>query len=168
MGREITECAIGIIGVGNIGKRVIELLSVFNPAAIYYYDPYTDLNKEMATKVNFDDLLKLSDVITLHLPLSKDSMSLISTRELDLMKKNAHLINTSRGALIDEEALVSALQNDDIGGAALDVFTNEPYSGKLTELDACLLTPHIAPMTVRARESMEYDAVKNIIKHLSD
>jgi D-3-phosphoglycerate dehydrogenase len=167
LGREITECVIGIIGVGNIGKRVIELLSAFNPAGIYYYDPYTSLHESKAIKVEFNDLLKLSDVVSLHLPLTDDSLSLISNEELDLMKKNALLVNTSRGAVIDEDALVTALQNDSIGGAALDVFLKEPYIGRLTEFDNCLLTPHIAPMTVKARESMEYDAVKNLIKHLT-
>ena len=166
IGREITECTIGIIGAGNIGKRVIELISGFNPAAICYHDPFVTLNERIAKKMKLNDLLKVSDVISLHLPLTKKSMFLISKKELNLMKKNALLINTSRGALIDEEELFFALQEGLIGGAALDVFAKEPYSGKLIELDNCLLTPHIAPMTVRARESMEYDAVKNIIKHL--
>lgn len=167
LGREITECSIGIIGVGNIGKRVIELLSVFNPTDIYYYDPYTNLDKSIAIRSTLDDLLKLSDVVSLHLPLTEDSLSLISDKELDLMKKNALLINTSRGAVVDENALVYALEDGRIGGAAIDVFLKEPYTGRLTEFDNCLLTPHIAPMTVKARESMEYDAVKNIIKHLA-
>ena len=87
LGREITECKIGIIGVGNIGKRVIELLSVFNPADIYYYDPYASLDKSKAIKSTLEDLLKLSDVVSLHLPLTKDSLSLISNKEFDLKIK---------------------------------------------------------------------------------
>ena len=167
LGREVTECNIGIIGVGKIGKRVIELLNAFRPLKIYYFDPHVSLESEIATKTNLEDLLKLSDIVSLHLPLTEKSTSLISSTELNLMKSDSLIVNTSRGALIDEQALVLALEKRSIGGAALDVFTEEPYQGRLTDLDNCLLTPHIAPMTIKARETMEYDAVVNIIKHLS-
>ncbi len=166
-GREISECNIGIVGAGNIGQRLIELLDVFKPRSISYFDPYIDLESSIFKKTSLQNLLKNSDIISLHLPLTKDTKSLISKKQIELMKKNSIIINTSRGAIIDEYHLIDALENKRIGGAALDVYSEEPYFGRLTKLDNCLVTPHNAPMTEKARASMEYDAVLNVIKHLS-
>ena len=167
IGREISECNIGIVGAGNIGQKLLDLLDVFKPRSISYFDPYIDLNSSIFKKTTLQNLLKESDIISLHLPLTKDTESLISKKEIELMKSNSFIINTSRGAIIDEYYLIEALENKTIGGAALDVYTEEPYFGKLTKLDNCLVTPHNAPMTEKARESMEYDSVLNVIKHLS-
>lgn len=165
LGREISECNIGIVGAGNIGRRLLELLSVFKPISISYYDPYIDLDDSVFKKTSLEDLLEISDIVSLHLPLTKDTKSLISKKELEMMRSNSIIINTSRGAIINEYDLADALENKRIGGAALDVFDQEPYFGKLTKLDNCLVTPHNAPMTEKARESMEYEAVLNLIKH---
>ena len=95
IGREISECNIGIVGAGNIGKRLLELLGVFRPRSISYFDPYIDLESSIFKKTNLQNLLKESDIISLHLPLTKDTKLLISKKEIELMRRNSFIINTS-------------------------------------------------------------------------
>ena len=113
-------------------------------------------------------LLLQSDFVTLHVPLLPSTRHLISSKELRLMKKTAFLVNTSRGPVVDEKVLVSALQRKQIAGAALDVFEHEPkLAPGLAKLDNILLTPHTASSTVEAREEMTMLAVRNILAALA-
>lgn len=140
---------IGLIGLGRIGGRVSKLMAPWG-MRIVAYDPYVteDRFRELGVeRFGLDDLLKASDVVSLHVVLTKETHHMIGARELGLMKPNAIFINTSRGPAVDEPALVKALQDGAIGGAALDVFEMEPLpmDSPLRELgDKVLLSPHMS------------------------
>jgi len=170
MGRLVREVNIGIIGVGRIGSRVIKLLESFQPKKILatdidekvYGSPYPlvewcDINK----------LIKESDVISLHIPMNKNNNKFINRNVISMMKTGAMFINTSRGQIVDEDALTDALLQHHLGGAALDVFTHEPYEGPLTGLDNVILTAHIAASANETRYRMELDAVEDCLRVLS-
>ena len=126
---ELEGKTVGVIGAGTIGREVIKRLSSFNANLIYYNrtplktSEETDLNTSYRS---LEDLLKLSDFVTIHVPSTADTKDFIGQEELSLMKESAFLINTARGSVIDEEALIWALENKEIAGAALDVFTENP------------------------------------------
>lgn len=168
LGSDFSHKTLGIIGLGRIGSRVVyHAFHGFN-AKIIYYDIKRNENFEAEFKAdykeNVDDLLKEADFVSLHVPLLPATRHLINKERLTLMKPTAYLINTSRGPIIDEVALVHALQNKIIKGAALDVFENEPnLTTGLSELPNVILTPHIASATEATREKMSYLAAQNII-----
>jgi len=157
MGRNIEETTLGIIGFGRIGKRV----GAFGKALgmhVVAYDAFADdkMRTEAGTqgitmRDSVMEILKESDFITLHVPLTDETRHMISARALAMMRNGAIIVNASRGGVIDEDALSDALSSGKIGGAALDVFEKEPYSGKLTALDNVLLTPHIGGNTTDAQ-----------------
>jgi len=168
---EFGEKTVGIVGLGEIGKEVVRKLSGFK-VKILAYDIVKD--KEFAYKhhvnyVKLDELLKNSDYVTLHIPLFPATKQIISEKELRLMKKSAFLINTARGSLVDEDALIRTLQNKEITGAGLDVFENEPLEkdSLLHSLDNVIITPHIAATTKEASNNMAIAAAKNIISVLN-
>jgi phosphoglycerate dehydrogenase-like enzyme len=139
---------IGIIGFGAVAKELVKLLKPFE-VSIMVYDPYAEPSQVAsygARKVGLNELLKCSDVVTLHAALTPETHHMIGEKELRLMKPAAYLINTSRGALIDENALVKALREKWIAGAALDVFEQEPLESNspLYDLENVFLTPHVA------------------------
>jgi D-3-phosphoglycerate dehydrogenase len=145
---DIRNCTMGIIGAGDIGRKVIDRLKGFG-ANIIVHDPYLadDVLEGMGlTPVTMDELLVQSDFISLHLRLSETTEKFFGTREFELMKDTAYFINTARSGLVDEAALVDALQNKRIGGAALDVFNEEPLGDKspFLELDNVTITPHLS------------------------
>lgn len=151
---------LGIIGMGNIGKNVARKAQAFG-MNIIYHNNRTEVPEYR--KADLDTLLKESDFISLHTPLTPETRHLIGARELALMKSTAILINTSRGAVIDEQALAEALSNHRIAGAALDVFENEPHITEiLYKLDNVVLTPHIGTGTIDARIAMGREAIDNI------
>lgn len=159
---------VGIVGLGNIGKRVVELASAFKPRFLAY-DNKKDTAFAKKYKVVFKDLetlLSESDIVSLHLPLTEETKCLLHEDNLRLMKPSAFLINTSRAQIIDENALIGALTQKKIAGAALDVFEKEPYAGPLTGLKNIILTPHIGSYAKEARSKMEIEAVENLIKGL--
>ena len=161
---------IGIVGLGRIGKVVVKLLEPFN-VKILVYEPYPDDKFILQYKIKLvplNNLIAESDIISLHTPLTKETKGMIGKDELRKMKNHALLINTARGGLIDENALAKALENHEIGGAALDVFEKEPYDGKLTEFDNVILTPHIGTFTIETRKKMEIQTVENLIKALEE
>ena len=116
--------------------------------------------------VSFKELLMKSDIISLHLNLSKEIIKLINYDSFKIMKRNAIIINTSRGEIIDEASLIKALDEKLIYGAGLDVFNNEPYFGHLVKYDNVILTPHIGSYAKEIRIKMEVEAVQNIINGL--
>ena len=165
IGNLLTNKKIGILGLGRIGKKLVEFLKPFE-CDIYAYDIKPD--KEFVKKhdiklVSLQDLIKNSDIITLHLPTTGETKNIISTKELEAMKNNAILINTARGDLLDEKALYTALKETKIAGAAIDTFQNEPYKGELIKLDNVILTPHIGTATVETRINMEIEAATKLI-----
>lgn len=151
---------LGIIGMGNIGKNVAHKAEAFGMHVIYH-------NKRTEVpgyrRVDLDTLLQESDFITLHTPLTSETHHLIGARELSLMKSTAILVNTARGAVIDEKALADVLVHRRIAGAALDVFEDEPHiTETLYGLENVILTPHIGTGTIDARIAMGQEALDNI------
>lgn len=143
---------VGIVGLGNIGKGVAHLLKAFGAQLLYYDESRLspEMEKDLGvTRVELEELLRSSDIITLHMPLTPQTHNFLGKGELDLMKPSALLVNTCRGPVVDEEALIEVLQEGRILGAALDVLQNEPPKSEnpLLKLDNVLLTPHIAGVT---------------------
>jgi D-3-phosphoglycerate dehydrogenase / 2-oxoglutarate reductase len=169
-GTRLTNCCIGIIGAGRVGSRVIRSLKVLGCKKIYYYDKKVRLKEEDGEQVVFstkEEIYSISDIISLHLPLDIETKNMITTKEMTLMKKSVLLVNTSRGGIINEEDLNTALKDKLIMGAAIDVFEQEPYSGKLIEHDNCILTSHMGSMTFDCRERMEIEATEEVIRFLT-
>ena len=158
---------IGIIGLGKIGIFVGQIAYSGLRMKILYYDIARAEDFELLTEAKFtslDQLLKEADIITIHCPLTEKTRHLIGNEQFDLMKKSAILINTARGPIIDENALIEALKNGKIAAAGLDVFEFEPQiSEDLIRLPNVVLTPHIASATVETREAMSRIAAENII-----
>jgi len=170
MGSLLQGKTLGIIGLGTIGKALIKLVQGFD-FSVLAYDKVKDdkfQKKHDVTYCELDDLLKDSDIVSIHLNLSDQTQKLIDIKHLQLMKPNAILINTSRGEIIDECALYDALKCNQIAGAGLDVFQQEPYSGPLTKLNNVVLTPHIGDYAKEIRMQMEIEAAENLIKGLSN
>jgi D-3-phosphoglycerate dehydrogenase / 2-oxoglutarate reductase len=167
IGRRLCECSIGILGAGKIGFSVAQELEKIGIKNIMLCDLHEsiDLSNNLSMHyVDLDMLIKDSDIITLHLPMTSDTENMITKKELLAMKSDSCIINTSRGGIINEDDLYSVMNDGHLSGAAIDVFTQEPYSGKLTTVDRCLLTAHTASMTIDCRTSMEYQAVNEIIR----
>lgn len=158
---------LGIIGFGNIGKAVARRANAFGMKVVYFNRSKKpkEIEKEFqADFLPFDELLKTADVISLHAPYTKETYHLIGMEELLLMKKTAFLVNTSRGPVVDEAALVSALQEKEICGAGLDVYENEPkISPELLEMDNVVLTPHIGTTTLESRTDMALSVSESIL-----
>ena len=149
---------IGIIGFGRVARNLVRLLKPFD-VDILVYDPYVsvDVVRGFGCRlVDLDTLLKESDIVTIHAALTEETYHMIGERELKLMKRTAYLINTARGAIIDEKALVKALKEGWIAGAALDVYEKEPLpkDSPLYELKNVYLTPHIAGSSDERRHTI--------------
>jgi len=167
IGVDVHGKTLGIIGLGRIGSAVARRAKCFDMKILYYdVERRVGLEKTLdAVYVDLDDLLKLSDFISLHVPLTKSTYHLIGERELKLMKPTAFLINTSRGAVVDEKALVKALKNKWIAGAALDVFETEPTpkSNPLLKFRNVIVVPHIGSASRETRERMALMVAENLL-----
>lgn len=169
LGHDITGATLGIIGAGRIGTAVALRSRGFSMPVLYTgLSPNTLIEAELgARRVELDELLSLSDIISLHIPLSPKTRHLIGRRELGLMKPTAVVINTARGAIIDEAALVEALRARRIAGAGLDVYENEPRIHRgLMELENVVTLPHIGSATHATRSKMADIAADNILAFL--
>lgn len=169
-GRRIPEVTIGIIGAGRIGGRVLRRLAAFGTPRILVNDMSPNLNIAPQLKIEWVDkktIYKEADVISLHVPLTKNTRNMIRTDQLNLMKSDALLINTARGGIINESDLAEALISKKIGGAAIDVYDNEPYSGPLSEINTCLLTSHMGSMSEDCRSRMEIEATEEVVRYFS-
>ena len=166
MGVELRNKTLGVIGMGRIGSQVVNRCKAFGMDAMAY-DPYLPEEVAMQMGVELTDLdtvLKNSDFITIHVPLTPETKHSISTEQFELMKDGAFIVNCARGGVIDEDALYDALLNDKIGGAALDVYEEEPpKDSKLFELDNIVLTPHIAASTKEAQRDAAIIVADEII-----
>jgi len=169
MGRLLSEKTVGIIGLGRIGKRVAEFLRPFD-VKILASELKPDrkwVKKNKVRLTSLEELLRESDVVTLHIPYTEENRNLINARRLKIMRRGAILINTSRGGLVDEDALYHALKSGHLDSAALDAMETEPYHGPLKELNNVILTPHIGSYAFEARVQMEMEAAKNLIDMLT-
>jgi len=169
LGNDVYGATLGLVGFGRIGKAMSRRASGFNMRVIYY-DPSeqgqdNDLN---ATSVDFETLLEESDFISLHTPLTPDTHHLIDAKALSRMKRNAVLVNTSRGPVVDMDALYEALRDKLIFAAGLDVTDPEPLPSThpLLTLDNLVIAPHIASASITARSNMAFLAAKNLIAGL--
>ena len=170
MGNLLYGKTLGVIGLGSIGKTFIRLTRGFN-FQILAFDLYHDKNFAVENNVKFcdyDTLISNSDIITVHLNLTDKTNQLLNSSSISKMKSECILINTSRGEIIDEDALFKALQEKKILGAGLDVYQNEPYKGPLTKLENVILTPHIGSYAKELRVQMEIEAVNNLIKGINE
>lgn len=164
MGRLIGEMTIGIIGCGRIGLKVAEYLRVFG-CRIIGTDPNLKESSQI-TMVSIQELLAESDIMTFHVPLLPETVKKMNDDFIEAMKPGGFIVNTSRGEIIDEQALVRGLDSGKIAGAALDVFSQEPYQGKLINYDNVLLTAHMGSYAREARMKMELQAVENLLSGL--
>jgi phosphoglycerate dehydrogenase-like enzyme len=166
VGHQLMGKTIGVIGIGNIGKRVVQIAHGFNMNVLATTShPSSERAKSLGVKfTDLDMLLRESDIVTLHVPLTPDTKHMISALQLAKMKPNAILINTSRGKVVDEKALVDALKKKTIAGAGLDVFEKEPLpmSSPLIELEDVVLTPHIAFLSEESIDECTYICVENV------
>jgi glyoxylate reductase len=169
-GADLKDAVLGIVGFGRIGQAVARRALGFGMKVIYMARSTTVVAGDLAQSVEakpFDELIAQSDYISIHCPLTDATRHLFNDAVIAKMKPNAILINTARGPIVDEKALVSALQEKRIGGAGLDVFENEPQLAPgLAQLDNVVLTPHIGSATVRTRDDMAKLVVRNVIAAL--
>jgi phosphoglycerate dehydrogenase-like enzyme len=171
---ELADRTVGIVGLGRIGQAVARRLAAFEPRQIVYADLHpapADTERELgATRVELDRLCSISDVITLHVPLTSASAALIDARRLALLSPHTVLVNAARGAVVDEAALVAALRAGGLRAAALDVFATEPPSpdDPLLQRSDVLLSPHLSGSTNEARERMIAAGLANLDRLLRD
>ena len=167
IGFELKGKIIGIIGFGKIGKAVAKIAKSMGMKVLF-----NDLRFNMvmtdranAKEVPLKELLKTSDIITVHIPLSSENQRFISDKEFQLMKQGAYFINTSRGAIVDEVALQKAIETGKLAGVALDVYDTEPPSNlSLINLQNVICTPHIGAMTYETQKKASYNLAKKIVK----
>ncbi|OLB99292.1 MAG: hypothetical protein AUI15_09340 [Actinobacteria bacterium 13_2_20CM_2_66_6] len=166
LGQDVFGATLGIVGIGRIGRGVAHRAKGFN-MRILYYDPQPlprEAEEQLgATRVDLNRLIAESDFISIHVPLTQETLHLISTPQFNAMKRNAILVNTSRGPVVDEAALVDALSARKLAGAGLDVYEREPavHPG-LLQMPNVVLAPHIASATVRTRSEMSAMAARNM------
>jgi D-3-phosphoglycerate dehydrogenase / 2-oxoglutarate reductase len=171
MGTEAQGKTIGIVGLGNVGRRIAELCRGLLRMNVLAYDPYlsaTEMAARGGEKVELDDLLRRSDYVSISCPLTKDNRGMIGARQYALMQKHAYFITTARGFIHDEAALADALRNRQIAGAGLDVWAKEPPppDHPLLQFDNVLASPHTAGVTKEARENMGRIAAEQVLDAL--
>jgi phosphoglycerate dehydrogenase-like enzyme len=164
---ELCGKTVGLLGAGTIGRKVIRRLSGFD-ARVLYFDPFVR-EAEGATKVNsLKELLAVSDVVSLHVPLTIENRGIVGADEIHQMKRTAILVNTARGALVDQLALFSALKNGWLKGAALDVFEEEPPAfDVLREIPNLVCSPHLAGLSEESIRRMTISATNSVLAVLS-
>jgi len=170
LGREVSGKTLGIVGLGRIGRAVARRAVGFNMPVIYHDRRRLDPSLEEDLGVSYSDmdtLLHQADFVSLHVPLTEETRHLIGPEELETMKPTAYLINTSRGSVVDEEALVEALRKGEIAGAGLDVYENEPaLTPGLVEMKNTVLLPHVGSGTWETRTNIGLKAARNLLTGL--
>jgi Lactate dehydrogenase and related dehydrogenases len=166
LGHELAGKTLGIFGMGQIGQAVAKRMAAFDMKIIYtqHHQLTPEIEQKLNAKfVSMEELIKQSDVLTLHAPLTPETKHILGTEQFKQMKNSAYLINASRGPVIDEGALLTALQNHELAGAALDVYEKEPeVAAGFKKLDNVILTPHIGNATVEARDAMANIVANNV------
>jgi lactate dehydrogenase-like 2-hydroxyacid dehydrogenase len=170
LGLELTGATFGIVGLGRIGRRYAELVKGF-AGELLYASPTRKREAEGelgAEWVPLEEIVRRADVLSLHLPATEETAGLIGERELSAMKSHAVLVNTSRGPLVDSNALARALREGGLGAAGLDVYENEPeVPPALLEAPRCVLLPHIGSATTRSRDGMARLVADNVLAVLA-
>lgn len=169
----LRECTLGVVGVGNIGKAVVRRAVAFGMTVISYDPvplPEIFLAETGLKPVSLDEVLQSSDFVTLHCDLNPTSYHLIDHDQFNSMRANAYIINTSRGPVINEKALIAALRTGKIAGAALDVFENEPLpdDSPLRQMSNCLLAPHNSNSGVAAKKRVHESTIRNLLAGLKE
>ena len=171
LGGDVYGKTLGVIGCGEIGKAVARRALGFNMRVLYYQRNRLpdDIEKQLnADFVTLEFLLRQSDFVSPHVPLTDSTQHMISKEQLAMMKKTAYLIHTARGKVVDDRALVEALKAGELAGAALDVYENEPeLTEGMTELDNLLLLPHIGSASTDTRNSMALLVADNVLEALA-
>ncbi len=166
MGRLLASQVVGLLGYGRVGNRVGQLLKTFGAKRIAYDIAGNSLFADTVCIPSLDEFLAMATVVTIHIPYSKENHHLVDRDFIHKMQAGSILINTSRGGIVDEEALYDALVSGHLAGAALDVFEEEPYAGKLASLPQVILTPHMGSYAKEARTQMEEEAAQNLFDSL--
>ncbi len=167
--RDLKDKIFGIIGMGRIGIKLAERLQAFE-VGIIYYDinrlPREEEERLGVTYMDFDDVLKNSDIISIHLPLNEKTRNMFSEREFSLMKDGAIFINTARGEIVDEKALINAIKKKGIR-AGIDVFSKEPpdFDSELFKLDNVIVSPHIAGVTLESQQRFLTETIANVLRY---
>lgn len=171
-GYSIEGKTLGILGMGRIGQQVARFAKALGMKVIYHNRHQLDekIEAELDAKyVDFDELIKNADFLSLHAPATDETYHIINADVFKQMKDTAFLINVARGSLVDSDALISALKNDEIAGAALDVFENEPRPRQeLVEMDNVIMTPHVGSATHVARFNLSKEAANNVLSFFKD
>lgn len=170
VGSDLKGKTVGIVGLGRIGSTVAKRLKEFEVNMIYTKRIRAlEVEKQLGLRhMKLDQLLRKSDIISIHVPLTSETRHMISSEEFSMMKKGVYLVNTSRGAVIDEKALCIALKSGKVAGAALDVFESEPLSSDspLMKLDNVILTPHLAASSQEALKRMANTVAVEVVRAL--
>lgn len=169
-GRRIPEVTIGVIGLGRIGTRVLNRLRGFGTPRLLVNDilPNSEIDRKFKVEwVSKEEIYKSADLITFHLPLTKKTKNMVRKEQIRMMKPDAILINTARGGIINEDDLYDEMKEGHLSGAAIDVFVQEPYSGRLGEIDRCILTAHMGSMSEDCRTRMEREATEEAVRFLT-
>ena len=154
-----------------MAKEYLEEFKLFGTPVLMVNDLMPNHNLDRTMKINWEtkeNIYRDADLISLHLPLTGLTKNLITKKELLMMKKDALIINTSRGGIINENDLYEVLKKDHLGGVAIDVFENEPYDGPLKNIDRCLLTAHMGSMSDDCRIRMEIEATEDVIRFFTN
>jgi len=173
LGSQLRDKTVGVIGFGNIGSRVGEILKGGFNVRLLVFDPNKDesyVSSFGGELVSLDYLLKSADIISLNAKVTSDSKYMISEREFNLMKDGVYIVNTARGELFDEDALVCALESDKLAGVSMDVVENEPIddSHRLLKYDNVLITPHTSAYTKECLYAMGDKVVSDVVKIMNN
>lgn len=170
-GRRLAEVTIGVIGVGRIGSRVLNRTKGFGTPRILVNDVMPNLELDRKFKLEWvsrERIYKEADIISIHLPLTHKTKNMILKKHLLEMKKDAIIINTARGGIINEQDLYEVMKSGHLSGAAIDVFEKEPYDGPLREIERCILTSHMGSMSIDCRTRMEIEATEEAVRFLTN
>ena len=165
MGSLLETKTVGIVGFGRIGKRVATLISAFG-ASVIISD--AQVKQSDYPNVELDELCIKSDILSLHLPYSEATHHIINEKQISQMKKGSYIVNISRGGLVDETALLTALKSGHLAGAALDCFEQEPYEGELSKLETVQITAHMGSYARETRDLMEREASRLLVNALHE
>ena len=170
-GRRLSEVTLGVIGIGRIGGRVLRRTKPFGTPKILVNDIDPSKRSELLDFkldwVSKETIYKEADIITIHTPLTSATKNMIRKEHLLSMKKDAIIINTARGGIINEQDLYEVMKSGHLSGAAIDVFEKEPYDGNLHEIERCILTAHMGSMSNDCRTKMEIEATEEAIRFLT-
>ena len=166
LGKSLSESTVGICGYGKIGKLISKYLLALNVGKILVHDIKNFKKTNKITFCSKKKIFEKSDIISLNIDLNRKTHNFLSFKEVNLIKKPMSIINTSRGKIINEKALLKGLKNKKIKNIFLDVFDKEPYKGEITKFKNCMITPHISSFTNKCRLEMENQAIKNLLVNI--